>query len=329
MEKTRNGFENEAVFNPAVIREGEYTHLFYRAVRKGNYSSIGYCKLEGPLKIIERNKKPLLYPERKYESQGIEDPRIVKIEDVYYMTYSVYDKVNVSGAYATSSNLSTFRKQKVITPRFTYDEYFHLIECCQNLNEKYLFHHKLFQEHGIARKLYVWDKNIMFFPKKINGKFALLHRIHPGIQIVYFDDFRELTPAFWKNYMINLENHIVMDPKFYYESSHIGGGCPPIETEFGWLLIYHATQNTPKGIVYHASAALLDLKDPTQVISRLSEPIISPTRKWEKEGVVNNVIFPSGTTVFDDTIYIYYGAADSRVAVASMKLDELIHELKK
>lgn len=331
LEKTENGFENESVFNPACIREGDNVHLYYRATRTGNYSSIGYCKLDGPLKIIERKKKPVLFPERAYESQGIEDPRITKIEDTYYLTYSAYDTVNVVGVYATSKDLVKFKKEKIITPKFTYREYKHLIECCKGLNEKYLFHYKIFKEHGLgkelSKKLYVWDKDLVFFPKKINGKFALLHRIHPGIQIVYFNDFKDLTKEFWENHLINLEKSIVLDPKLPYESGHLGSGCPPIETEAGWLLIYHAAEDTPEGYVYHASAALLDLKNPKIEISRLNQPLISPTAKWEKKGIVNNIIFPSGAVVFDDKLYIYYGAADERIAVASVKINELVNEL--
>jgi len=335
IEKTQNGFESEAVFNPAAIRDGKYVHLFYRAVREGNYSTIGYCKLEGPLEVIERKEKPVLFPEKRYESQGLEDPRITKIDDTFYLTYSAYDSINVFGAYATSVNLQEFKKNKIITPKFTYREFKHFIECCEcgQVSDKYLEHYRMFKEHGLGRelsqKLYVWDKNLMFFPKKINGKFALLHRIHPGIQIVYFSDFRELTRGFWQDYMMNLENHIVMDPKLSYESSHIGAGCPPIETKDGWLLIYHAAEATPKGLVYHASAALLDINNPQKVIGRLEKPLISPTKKWEKEGVVKNIIFPTGATVFEDTLYIYYGAADTVIATASVNIKELLNELKK
>ncbi len=332
LKKTQNGFENEAVFNPAAIRAGGFVHLFYRAVRAGNYSSIGYCKLKGPTEVLERSTKPLLFPEKKYESQGIEDPRITKIEDLYYLTYSAYDRVNVLGAYATSTNLKNFKKHGLITPRFTYREYKHFVECCTGLSDKYLYHYRIFKEHGLgvelSRKLYVWDKNLMFFPKKINGKFALLHRIHPGIQLVLFEKFQDLTRDFWEAYMMNLERHIVLDPKLPYESSHIGGGCPPIETPEGWLLIYHAAESTPKGFVYHASAALLDLEDPRMELARLKVPLLSPTYEWEKRGVVKNIIFPSGAVVFGDTLYIYYGAADTRVATASVKLNALLNDLK-
>ena len=77
LSKTDLGFENDGVLNPAVIREGDNVHIFYRAVRKGNYSSIGYCRLDGPLTIIERWKKPIISSEFDYESHGVEDTRIV------------------------------------------------------------------------------------------------------------------------------------------------------------------------------------------------------------------------------------------------------------
>ncbi len=331
LEKTTLGFENDGVFNPAVINARDEIHLFYRAVRTGNYSSIGYCSLSEPFKIKRRRDKPLLIPEHAYESQGMEDPRITSIDDHFYMTYTAYDRVNAAGAVATSSNLKKFQKLGVISPKLTYREYKHLIECCPGLNEKYFYHYKIFKEHGlgpeVAGKLRIWDKNLMFFPRKFNGNFALLHRIHPGIQIVYFENLDELTQEFWEHYFLNLEKHIVMDPVLDYESSHIGGGCPPIETKEGWLLIYHAAQDTPQGFKYHASAALLDIEDPQKVISRLTTPLISPTYEWEQEGVVNNIIFPSGALVEGDDLYIYYGAADERIGVAKVELNLLLGEL--
>jgi predicted GH43/DUF377 family glycosyl hydrolase len=175
----------------------------------------------------------------------------------------------------------------------------------------------------------VWYKNVVLLLNNYNGRFAMLHRIYPGIQIVFFRDFDELTRPFWEDYKLNLEKHVVMDPKLPHESSHIGSGAPPIETADGWLLIYHAAEDTPQGFVYHATAALLDLQDPRKEVARLREPLLSPTFPWEQHGVVSNIIFPSGTAVFDDTLYIYYGAADQCVATASVKLSDLLNELKK
>jgi predicted GH43/DUF377 family glycosyl hydrolase len=86
LNKSARSFENEGVLNPGVIQEGNTVHMFYRAVRMGNNSTIGYCRLEGPLKVVVREDVPIMVPREEFESKGIEDPRIVKIGDLYYMT---------------------------------------------------------------------------------------------------------------------------------------------------------------------------------------------------------------------------------------------------
>jgi predicted GH43/DUF377 family glycosyl hydrolase len=170
---------------------------------------------------------------------------------------------------------------------------------------------------------------LILFPRKINGNFLFLHRIKPDIQIVVaISEFTKLTSDFWHSYFAKLDEHIVLSPKYEHEVSYIGGGCPPIETADGWLLIYHGVRDTISGYVYSACAALLDLNNPSIEIGRLKEPLFSPEKAYEKMGYVNNVCFPTGAIVQNDTLYIYYGAADSRIAVASLSLSELLTELK-
>ena len=333
LERTDNSFENEGVFNPAVIKVGDEVHLFYRAVREGNFSTIGYCLMYGPLNVVQRNKSPIFYPEKSYEFKGTEDPRITQIEDTFYLSYTAYDGINVFGAYATSTDLKKFERQGVITPKFTFDEYSKLIrKNFEKLSEKHLLFYDLFVRYKLGEMMkgipYVWDKNLVFFPKKINGKIAALHRLYPSIQVFYFNDKEDLTPEYWSDYILNLSDFIVLLPKYSFECSHIGAGCPPIDTPEGWLLIYHTAENTSEGLIYHASAALLDKEDPTKVLGRLKEPLFSPTFSWEKKGIVDNVVFPTGTAQFGEDLYIYYGAADSRIAVASIKLKTLLNELK-
>lgn len=120
-----------------------------------------------------------------------------------------------------------------------------------------------------------------------------------------------------------------MDPLYKHESGYIGGGCPPIETEAGWVLIYHGVESTPRGLVYSACAALLDLKNPATELARLPYALFSPETTWERNGEVNNVVFPTGTALFGDRLFIYYGAADERIACASVNLSELTQELVK
>lgn len=92
-------------------------------------------------------------------------------------------------------------------------------------------------------------------------------------------------------------------------------------------MIYHAVHDTVEGYVYSACAALLDLENPTIEIARLPYPLFKPEHEWELKGEVNNVCFPTGTAVFDETLYIYYGAADERIAYVSVNLKELLVEL--
>lgn len=328
LKKTALGFENEGVLNPAVINGGDCIHLFYRAVSKGNYSSIGYCSLNEPLLIEERFDVPVLFPQFDYETHGVEDPRIVKIEDLYYLTYTAFDGVNALGALAISKDLMNWEKMGLIVPQMTYDEFSRLAGSKGALNEKYLRYNK---HEGISenqgKKVFVWDKNVIFFPRKINGRIYFLHRVRPDIQIVAVNNLQELTIEFWQNYFLHLDEGIVLCPKYNHEVSYIGGGCPPIETEHGWLLIYHGVHDTVKGYVYSACAALLDLQEPQKEIARLPYPLFSPEKDWEVIGEVNNVCFPTGTVLSGDTLFIYYGAADEQIACASVSLSALLKEI--
>lgn len=326
--KTDLGFENEGVLNPAVIKEGETVHLFYRAVSKGNYSSIGYCKLEGPVTVVHRSDAPVLFPQFEYESKGVEDPRIVKIGKLYYLSYTAYDGVNALGALAVSKDLQVFEKRGLIVPQIAYEEFSRLAGAKGTINEKYLRYNV--HRHGIeepGKKMYLWDKNVIFFPRRINGKLVFLHRVRPDIQVVAVKELEELTTEFWQNYFLRLDESIVLSPKYKHEVSYIGGGCPPIETSQGWVMIYHGVHDTIKGYVYTACVALLDLENPQIEIARLPYPLFEPEWEWELKGYVNNVCFPTGTALFDDTLYIYYGAADEQIACASVSLSALVNEL--
>jgi beta-1,2-mannobiose phosphorylase / 1,2-beta-oligomannan phosphorylase len=328
LRKTDLEFENEGVLNPAVIRVGDSVHLFYRAVRNGNHSSIGYCRLDGPLTVAERSEKPIMVPEFEYESYGVEDARIVKIDHLYYLTYTCYDGTNARGALATSKDLKSFKKHGLIVPPITYAEFIVMAESAGKVNEKYYRNHKFYyQEADPGKKMMLWDKNVVFFPRRISGKIFFLHRIRPGIQIVSINSLKYLTKQFWDNYFLRLHEYIVLDPFFPHEASYIGSGCPPIETVHGWLLIYHGVRETEKGFIYSACAALLDLNDPSKELARLPYPLFSPQYEWEIKGEVNNVVFPTGTALFGGTLFIYYGAADTLIACASVNLSALVNEL--
>lgn len=330
---TEEDFENSGVINPGTYQDGNTVHILYRAVQFDKHSTIGYAKSDGPNKIVERWNHPLISPEFDYEKEGVKDPRIVKIEDTYYITYAAYNGINTMGALATSKDLITFEKHGTITPKLNYKDYEKLIlNCGKKLNQKYHHYYQLFNDIGMNddTSRFIRDKDVVLFPRKINEKFAMLHSLFPGIQIVYFEDFKDLTPAFWEDYLKNLADYIVLDPKHIFEINHIAVGCVPIETESGWLLIYHGVEETTTGHVYHAKVALLQIDKPEIEIARLPYPLFSATKSFEKEGgAALNYVFPSGYSRFGDDLYIYYGAAKSFTAVAKLDINELLEELKR
>ena len=328
LNKTELGFENEGVLNPAVIKNENGIHLFYRAVAKGNYSSIGYCKLSSPLLVGERADVPIHFPQCDYETHGVEDPRVTKIDDIYYMTYTGFDGVNALGVLALSENLVHWHRYGIVVPKISYAEFLHLASAKGILNEKYIrYNDPSHIQEKEGKKIFVWDKNVIFFPRKIDGKLHFLHRVKPDIQLVAVCDLKELTNEFWQHYFLHLHENIVLSAKYDHEVSYIGGGCPPIETKEGWLLIYHGVHDTVNGYVYSACAALLDLNNPLKELARLPYALFKPEEDWELKGEVNNVCFPTGALVVDDTLYIYYGAADEHIACASVSLSALLQEL--
>jgi predicted GH43/DUF377 family glycosyl hydrolase len=329
LEKTELVFENEGVMNPAVIKRGDFVHLFYRAVSQGNHSTIGHCKLDGPLSVVQRDSIPTLFKEFDYESHGLEDPRIAKIEDLYYMTYTAFDGVNALGCLAVSKDLIHFEKKGIIVPTITYEQFNELTNSKNPINSKYFRYN---QQNGIVekdgKKILLSDKNVIFFPRKIKDKLCFMHRIKPEIQIIVaVKSLENLTAEFYNNYFRNFNDHILLSPRYDHESSYVGGGCPPIETSEGWLIIYHGVKDSIRGQIYSACAALVDLDNPQIEIARLPYPLFSPKKDWELEGEVNNVCFPTGTAIFKDTLYIYYGAADKQIACVSVSLSGLINEL--
>jgi predicted GH43/DUF377 family glycosyl hydrolase len=326
-EKTELAFENEGVLNPAVKQEGDTVHVFYRAVRKGNHSTIGYCQLKGPLDISERKSTPVFLPGADHELQGVEDPRIVKIDQTYFLTYTAYDGVNAMGSLATSKDLVNFERNGIVVPQIAHQDFLD-ITANTHISRKYNRFHNLHDTASLRQKnILLSDKNLIFFPRKINGKFYFLHRIRPDIQIASVNAIEDLTAAYWQDYLEHFDEHILMTSKYEHEISYIGGGCPPIETKAGWLLIYHGVHDTAEGYVYSACAALLDLNEPEKELARLPFPVFKPELDWELKGEVNNVVFPTGTAIFGDKLYIYYGAADTCIAVASTSIAELIAEL--
>ena len=303
-------WESGAVFNcGAALGEDGLVYLLYRAIplgytRKPNgtgyddyISSIGCAVSEDGI-AFARFEQPVIEPTEDYDRFGCEDPRVTRLkingQILYLITYTALFGPAYSGsdrvALASTEDFHTFRKHGVVVP---------------GLN----------------------DKDAVIFPELVNGRIAMLHRVAPDIQVVYFDDVEQLANPredFWSEYRASLEEFTVMRPKYEWESEKIGSGAPPIKTEEGWLLIYHGKDDKA---VYRAGMALLDLEEPSVVLARSPYPILEPEKEYERVGDTANVVFPEGAIVIDDTLYVYYGAADKRCCLATAKLDDVLDYL--
>jgi len=317
-------FENLGVLNPACVEKDGLVHLFYRAVRQDKVSSIGYCQIKDD-RIVYRADKAILFPEYDYEKQGVEDPRITFFEGKYYLLYTAYDGQSALVAYAVSSDLINWKKMGIISPQMSYDRAEDIFR--NNDLDKRYGHFERWYRFSMGEKVKLWEKDSALFPKRINGKMTMIHRVLPGIQICFFDNFSDLNNDYWEKYLSNLSKYIIIDPKAKFESAYLGGGSVPIETDFGWLLIYHGVDIEDNQRIYSTGAMLLDKDNPQKVIGRLPYPLFFPKATWEKQGFVNNVVFPTGTNIKDDLLTIYYGAADLRIATKTLSLSELLKEL--
>lgn len=170
------------------------------------------------------------------------------------------------------------------------------------------------------------NRNGVLFPRRINGRFAMLSRPSDRGHTPFGDIFYSESPdmCFWGRH------RFIMAPgNLWWESVKIGAGPVPIETKEGWLLFYHGVRSTCNGLIYSMGAALLDLEQPWKVRARMTEPLLIPEQLYEITGFVPNVIFPCAALHDEPTgqIAIYYGAADTHIGLAFTQRDELIEAL--
>lgn len=175
-----------------------------------------------------------------------------------------------------------------------------------------------------------YNRNGVLFPRKIGGKFVMLSRPSDTGHTPFGDIFCSQSPdmEYWGHHRHVMST--VKEDRSAWQSTKIGPGPVPIETDEGWLLIYHGVLNTCNGFVYRMGAALLDLDEPWKVIARSKAYILSPYELYECVGDVPNVVFPCATLTDADTgrIAIYYGCADTVTGLAFTTADELVKYIK-
>lgn len=293
-----HAWEKRATFNAAAVDIGDTVHLLYRAMGDDNTSVLGYAASKNGVKINDRLSAPAYVPRADFEmkqgspqgNSGCEDPRLTRIGNTLYMTYTAYDGVHPTRVALTSISIKDFLAEKW---------------------EKW-------SAPVLVTPEQVNDKDMCLMPEKINGQYMIIHRIDPMICADFLDDLK-----FTKNKLTRCIE--IMGPRpGMWDSRKIGIAGPPIKTKKGWLLIYHGVSKTS---TYRLGAALLDLKNPSIIISRSVDTILEPIEPYEKEGIVRNVVFSCGQVLRGDTLYIYYGAADQVLGVAKVSLKKLLNIL--
>jgi predicted GH43/DUF377 family glycosyl hydrolase len=224
----------------------------------------------------------VIFPISATEQRGIEDARFVKFTEengdiIYYATYTAYDGMTV-------------------LPKL--------------IKTKDFYNFKILPLNGEIAQ----NKGMALFPRKINGKYAMLCRIDGVNNYIAYSD----TINYWR------EAKIIQHPKYPWELVQIGNAGSPIETEAGWLVMTHAVGSMRE---YTLGASLYDMENPEIEIGRLTEPLMVPN-EVEREGYVPNVIYSCGSIIHDDDLIIPYAMSDHSSTYATVKIKELLDALK-
>ena len=276
------------VFNPGVIFHGGLFHMFYRAQGMDWISRIGYAVSEDGV-TWNRMRQPILEPQNGDDSRGVEDPRVTEIDGVFYMTYTAYGRNYYGEAespYAGGGVLPMIARSRNL---ITWGRIGPIVRGEDN-------------------------KDHVLFPRQIGGKYVAYHRRRPDVWLAMSEDLlnwpeSDMVPIFGPR------------PENDWDCGKVGANGVPIETEYGWLLFYHGTDEQNS---YRLGVCLLDLDDPGWVIQRPKMPIFWPEELWEIKGDVPNVVFSNANPVVKGTVYVYYGGGDHVIGLATCPLKELI-----
>jgi predicted GH43/DUF377 family glycosyl hydrolase len=315
-------WEAVATFNPAAVLIGDTVHLLYRAFGHEGRSVVGHAiskngidflrasepayvarsKEEG-IGVPMEEKNSLYRSPARYGVDGAEDPRATVIDGRVYMIYAAFNgwqQARTAGTSITENdfvrgNYHRWDEPVMLTPPPTH-----------------------------------WGtggKNGALFPQKINGTYAIMYRTWPHIHIDYTSEpqFNEYRTQLDKRFL-QPKATITIRPAFW-DSGKIAVGPPPIEIDEGWLVLYvGVSQQAHDG--YKVGAMILDRHHPEKVLYRTTRPVLSPNTWYEREGLVANITYPCGAVVKDDTLCVYYGAADTYVAVVTASLRAFIEAVK-
>jgi predicted GH43/DUF377 family glycosyl hydrolase len=288
------GWESAGVFNPAVtVLRNESAErsaegmpfgkivMLYRAQDAAGTSRIGYAESMDGGRHFTRRAEPVLSPETDYEKNGgVEDPRLQKFGDTYYLTYTGYNKKDAQLCLATSKDLIHWERQGVILPAYK-----------GNWNV-------------------AWTKSGAIVPEKIGGKYWMYWLGTTAdktdqMGLSYSDDLIHWTEA--------TQTPVLARRPGKFDSRVVEPGPLPILTPEGIVLVYNGADDK---LVYRTGVAVFDRTDPRKLISRTDESVFAPEKEWEKVGQVPNVVFVEGMVKWGGKFLFYYGGADKFVGVA-------------
>ena len=278
-----------AVFNPAAAELGGETVVLARVEDQTGISHLTVARSANGVDGWTVEAEPLLAPGRgESEQWGFEDARVVHVPELesWAITCTVY------GPPGPAVYLATTRDFRSV------------------------------ERYGVIRQ--ADDKNAALLPNRIGGNWVLFHRPTTVLGESRSSILLSRSP--------DLVNWSAPEPVLrpregaWWDSLRIGIGPPPLRTEAGWLIIYHGVKETVGGAIYRVGLALADLEEPTRVLGRLPEWVLSPLAPYERVGDVPNTVFPCGALhdPASGEIRLYYGAADTTVCLATAQLDDLL-----
>lgn len=278
------------VFNPGATEKDGETLLLLRVEDLEGRSHLTVALSKDGIGNWRIDDHPLMSPDdgnNPYEAYGCEDPRLTWLEDLgkWVIAYTAYSPLGAGVALATTDDFETVeRLGLVLAPS---------------------------------------NKDAAVFPRKIGGKYWMLHRPVAGQQEhIWLTESEDLLH--WGHpWMVIGERG---GP--WWDGHRVGANTIPIQTDEGWLILYHGVKLFPAGPVYRMGAALLELEDPRRLISRLPFWILGAHEDYEMYGEVPNVVFANGHVQKGDDIYLYYGAADTSVCLATARVSELLDALR-
>ena len=275
-----DGWESAGTFNPAVAEHDGKIVMLYRAQDAKGTSRLGYAESTDGIHFTRR-PEPVLSPEAEYEKDGgVEDPRLVKFGETYYLTYTGYNTKDAQLCLATSKDLIHWERKGVILPAYK-----------GNWNTG-------------------WTKSGAIVPEKIDGKYWMYFLgtspdKNDQMGLAYSTDLVHWTEA--------TKTPVLPRRPGQFDSRVVEPGPAPILTPTGIVLIYNGADDK---LVYRTAVAIFDRKDPSKVLYRSQDPIFAPEKEWEKVGQVPNVVFVEGMVKQGDRYLFYYGGADKYVGVA-------------